>query len=135
MHNDRFEQAEDLVIVGPQIRTDPARAAGDIPALWQRFLRDAPHGGPIYAVYTDYESDHRGAYTMVLGREDGAGERRIVIPAGPYARFTVQGDPAQVVWQAWRFINGDWPGRTERRYAADYERHGGAAIEIAVGLG
>jgi predicted transcriptional regulator YdeE len=132
MNDERFEQAEDLIIAGPEIRTDPARAAADIPALWERFLRDAPQGGPIYAVYTDYESDHRGAYTMVLGRVGAEGARRVVIPRGRYARFTVTGDPAQVVWRAWRFINSEWPG--QRRYAADYERYDGDAIEIAVGL-
>jgi predicted transcriptional regulator YdeE len=65
--------------------------------------------------------------------------RRVLIPAGRYARFTASGDPGQVVWRTWEFIHEVWSLRTERRYQADFERYlafgpAGVTVEILVGL-
>jgi len=61
-----FELDGDLVVVGWAIRTSAQTASADIPALWQRFSPD-PTSPDVYAVYCDYETDARSAYTMVLG--------------------------------------------------------------------
>lgn len=146
MKNDTLELKHDLVIMGIAVRTDPTRAATDLPALWQRF--SAEHGeGPVYAVYCDYESDHAGPYTLVLGRELAVdktvptGKRRVRIPAGQYARFKAAGDPKQVIGKTWQHINGAWEKKHQRRYIADFERYVGAPkadgsieAEILVGL-
>ena len=137
MREELFEIPDDLVIIGIALRTSPATAAADIPAFWQRFLQEGiPAGLPrrnddasVYAVYCDYESDHRGPYTMVLGVAAGAttpvpaGRRRVRVPQGRYARFVANGDPHQVVWKAWMHINEQWDRRDRRRYLADFERY------------
>lgn len=127
----------DLVIIGLAVATSPERAAQDIPAQWQRFFteqlsnhlpvrQDDPH---LYCVYCDYQSDHRGAYTMVLGHavEPGAavpqGMRRVRIPTGRYAQLPFDGRPEQVINAGWSFINERWDGRPQRRYIADFERY------------
>jgi len=130
----------DLVIIGLSIRTSPATAMQDIPALWKRFLDDGAGAGPIYAVYCDYESDSTGAYTMVLGGEASAsapvpaGRRRVRIPGGTYTLFHADGDPAEVVWKTWLHINTEWTGRDRRRYIADFEKYvSPTSVEIAIG--
>ncbi|MCP3141567.1 GyrI-like domain-containing protein [Pyxidicoccus xibeiensis] len=151
MHAEYLKQDEDLVILGPALRTSPEQAARDIPAFWQRFMREflprLPEAGDIYAVYCDYESDFRGPYTLVLGVRAGAetpvpdGMRRVLIPRGPYARFMARGDPAQALWRTWAHVWEAWERRGERRYAADYERHARTTVgqghmeaEVMVGL-
>ncbi len=143
--------SSDLTIVGLAIRTRPEAASADIPALWQRFFAEGiaarlpATGAEVYALYCDYEGDHRGAYTMVLGvAVDAAaklpdGLRRVRVPAGAFARFSLSGDPAQVVWRAWAHVNGDWADKAERRYVVDFERYtritpGDVDAEICVGL-
>ena len=72
-----------------------------------------------------------------------AGGRRVTVPAGLYATFEVEGEPARIVWSAWQYVNGPWPDRERRRYVADFERYplegdGRALVSvtttIAVGL-
>jgi predicted transcriptional regulator YdeE len=151
--------SSDLTIIGLSVRTRPEAAATDIPALWQRFLAEGVPGklpacdAYLYALYCDYERDFRAGYTMVLGVAVDAqapvpeGMRRVRVPAGPYARFAVKGDPAAVVWGAWQHINGEgdgaWRRQGERRYLADFERYvaatldaspANAEVELCVGL-
>jgi len=150
-----IELTSDLVIIGPSVRTSPATAGTDIPALWQSFMaggmasklparKDDAH---LYAVYCDYQTDSAGRYTMVLGvAADAAapiaeGTRRVRIPAGKYASFVAKGDPAKVIWQTWMHVNTEWDGRARRRYIADFERYdpsamspGKAEAAIVVGI-
>jgi predicted transcriptional regulator YdeE len=137
MHATHFERSDALTVVGLPLRTTPERAPAEIPPLWQRFMQErfaqrlprrADDAG-IYAVYLDYESDYRGAYTLVVGVASESNApvpaecRKVVIPAARYARFVAEGESAQVIWQTWAHINEQWPGRSQRRYQVDYERH------------
>ena len=151
MHAEYLKQDEDLVIIGPALRTSPEQAARDIPAFWQRFMQEClpllKGASDVYAVYCDYESDSRGPYTLVLGVRADAGApvpegmRQAVIPSGHYARFMARGDPAQALWRTWAHVWEAWERRGERRYAADYERYALASLgqgiveaEVVVGL-
>jgi predicted transcriptional regulator YdeE len=138
-----FERTTELVVIGLAQRLEASVAATEIPRLWQRFQREhalprPPGDAATYAVYCDYESDWRGAYTLVLGVAAAAdapvpaGMRRVAIPPGRYARFSANGDPAQVIWQTWMHINTVWCGA--RQYLADYERYTDDEAEIAVGV-
>jgi predicted transcriptional regulator YdeE len=137
MKSTQLKQERDIVIIGSPLRTDPARAAAEIPAHWQRFhgdelaakipaLAEDPH---LYCVYCDYESDNRGPYTMVIGRavarsaEVPPGLRRVTLPSGVYAAFHLEGDPTQAITATWNFINQRWDGSARRRYIADFERY------------
>jgi predicted transcriptional regulator YdeE len=145
----------DLVILGSAVRTSPATAMDDIPRAWQQLMASGlldtlprqPSDPGLYAVYCDYEQDERGPYTMVLGvavdpaAEGRVGLRRVTIPAGEYGCIAAAGDPAQVIWRAWSYVNTAWPARTSRRYIADYERYPLATLrpdyadaEVRVGL-
>jgi predicted transcriptional regulator YdeE len=154
MRAEELNRQEALVVTGPALRTSAEHAATDIPAFWQRFMDERwlerlerrADDPAVYSVYCDYESDFRGAYTMVLGiaAQDSApppnGARHVVVPAGHYAQFVAKGDPAQTLWRAWAYIGEEWPGRTQRRYAADFERHdlsslGAADVEVTILVG
>ncbi|WP_163991280.1 GyrI-like domain-containing protein [Pyxidicoccus caerfyrddinensis] len=151
MHAEYLKQDEDLVIIGPALRTSPEQAGQDIPHFWQRFMREhlpaRKDARDVYAVYCDYESDHRGPYTLVIGTRAPAeapvpdGLRRVVIPRGEYARFMARGDPARALWATWAHVWEAWERRAERRYVADFERYEVAAMargvleaEVLVGL-
>ena len=110
---------------------DPETAA--LPGLWQRFMsqrRDAHSGPPVavFSVYTDYESDVNGAYTVVLGRDTGSpasGAHTVRVPAGRYAVFASTGEmPAAVIssWQqVWAYFAR--PGAPARAYTTDFEQY------------
>ncbi|MFL5759047.1 MAG: GyrI-like domain-containing protein [Thermomicrobiales bacterium] len=147
-------------VVGIATRTtndlerDPATAS--IGQLWQRFYRegvgdqipDRVEPSAILGVYTDYESDHTGAYTLMLGFEVESlneipdGLRGITIPAADYAVFPVTGSMPDALigkWiQIWSHFDGAANGR--RSFQSDIEFHrtdpqtGEARVEIAIAV-
>jgi predicted transcriptional regulator YdeE len=155
MKANHLDLSSDLVILGVALRTSPERAATDIPLFWQKFLSDgiarslpaAKPDSPLYAVYCDYESDHRGPYTMVLGvaveptTQVPEGRRRVRIPAGAYASFVAKGEPKTALWQTWTHVNNAFEDRERRRFIADFERYApnpfsatSVEAEVVVGL-
>ena len=153
MKSERVSEVKDLVIVGLAIRTSPASAGPDIGAAWQRFMSEGtaqrverdPEDAHIYAVYCDYESDHAGPYTMVLGVAADpkpavpVGLRRVRVPSGAFQRFMAHGAPERALWETWSHINRVWEKPGARRYIADFERYvamaeGTVTAEVYVGL-
>lgn len=142
MNVQNTEQRADIVVIGLGVRTSLSGAATDIPALWQRVMQEGSlekvprwaGDANVYAVYTDYASDYRGAYTMIIGvavdpeAPTPAGMQRAVIPAGAYATVRAEGPPQEAIWGAWRFFWEEWPRRSERRYGSDFERYDPAAL-------
>ena len=112
-----------------------------IGALWQRYYADGfpssiPHQtepGVIYGIYSDYESDETGSYSLLIGAEvEKAGELPTelsvtTIPPATYAVFTTRVGPIiEVVQEAWAHI-WEWskqPGN-KRTFIADFERYDG----------
>lgn len=131
-----------MKIVGIEARTTNKDEIGSetakIPLLWQRFFQEnmrekIPNkvpSGPILAVYTDYESDEHGAYTVIIGCEvssiEGIPQGMVakVLPESTYAIFTTQTGPVTtVVGQAWKNIWQLQPSQLggTRRFSADFE--------------
>ncbi|OWR31870.1 AraC family transcriptional regulator [Saccharibacillus sp. O23] len=121
---------------------------GLIPGLWRTYYQsglplDSSVANPhlIYALYTDYESDASGAYTLVIGHESAAAsaedaaeeprafvsaeqERlRALVPASRYRIFkTRRGPVGEVVAEAWGQIWAYYEQSSERRaYTGDFE--------------
>ncbi len=121
---------------------------GLIPGLWRTYYQSglsldsavcSPH--LIYALYTDYESDASGAYTLVIGHEStaaSAGENveghrafaeaeqerfRALVPASRYRIFkTRRGPVGEVVAEAWGRIWAYYEQSSEQRaYTGDFE--------------
>lgn len=128
-------------VVGLQARTSNAAESNPqtakIPALWQkvysgelealvpkRIAKSKP-----FSVYYDYQSDHSGAYSVVVGYQvRGLGEvpeglTGLSVSGGRYLMFTAEGELSAVVPQTWGYI---WeyfkqPGAPKRAYTYDYE--------------
>lgn len=124
-------------IVGIEIRTTNVdyKGAEEIGAMWGRFLSEGilqqiPNkvDDTIYSLYTEYETDHTGAYTAVLGCKvtstdnipEGMVSKRI--EGGNYAKLTAKGDLTQgLIANKWNEI---WEMDLKRTYTTDYEVFG-----------
>lgn len=135
---------EPVTIAGIAVRTDNSAAGLErIGQLWGTFFRDgvmnrlgALAEGPICEAYFDYESDARGAYTVILGSRVPADApvsadlTRITLPAARYARFGIE-DP-KAIYAAWQHI---WQREDiDRSYSGDFEVIGESRADIYVAL-
>ncbi|MNO21300.1 Bacterial transcription activator, effector binding domain [compost metagenome] len=129
-----------LILTGVAARTTNAEEAGPegkLPKLWETYFQSKPassagigNPGFIYALYTDYESDASGAYTVVIGHEssndpvlDNANHVVAVVPESNYRVFTTKKGPVyEVVAQAWHEIWAYFKeSQEERAYTGDFE--------------
>jgi predicted transcriptional regulator YdeE len=133
-------------IAGFAIRTRNADEmnpkTAQIGALWQRFMTSGLAGMPV-GVYTDYESDQNGAYTLVAGVDVGAGaelgdgQRRAIIQPGSYLVFEGRGELPAVVIRTWSevwsyFTPGALQARAFRTDFEEYPEEGVVRIHIGV---
>jgi predicted transcriptional regulator YdeE len=126
-----------------------ARVSNDQPELigdhWRRFHADGTiaritgKASPnVFAVYTEYESDYSGPYTILIGysiEPDAvvpAGLRVIEIPAQQYAVILASGEQPQATWAAWQWV---WASALDRLYTADFDEYiapGDVRLHVAV---
>lgn len=131
----------EIRLVGVSTRTTNQVEVGPnglIPGLWGTYYSSnlfsqagIKTSEPLYSLYTDYESDASGAYTVVIGHEvdEEASSQPddklsyAVIPASKYLVFTAEKGPMnEVVPEVWREIWAYFeksPGL--RTYTGDYE--------------
>ena len=155
-----IQQHSGFYVVGVTARTNNAQemsGSGKIGGVWQTFLQPSlvakiPNkiGVDLIAVYTDYEIDHTGHYTYLLGLPTSSIEAQPAnltvkhVPAGRYAVFTSgRGPVQQVVPEIWQRIWSMSPeelGGT-RSFYADFEIYDqraadpeNAQIDVYVGL-
>jgi len=94
-------------IIGISIRTtnENGQSTKDTGDLWKKFMTEGILGkipnkidNTVYSIYTDYQSDHTGFYTTILGCKvqsietlpDGMIARNFA--GGNYVRFVANGD-------------------------------------------
>jgi predicted transcriptional regulator YdeE len=135
----------EISLIGVAVRTTNAEEAGPsgrLSALWNTYFAsgiaeqiEASNAHLIYALYTDYESDAGGAYTVLIGHErsDAAA---VLVPTGmeqakiPESKFIVfktrKGPVYEVVLEAWVKIWAYFEHSSiERAYTGDYELYDG----------
>ena len=122
-------------IVGICINTNNSNASKTIPLLWDEFFNNKivskiEHKKPdslIYSVYSDYESDQNGNYTVTIGveinRKDIKKYNPVIIKKGKYILFEKNGKLPDIVSDMWNDI---WKYFKEnkdlkRRYQSDFE--------------
>jgi predicted transcriptional regulator YdeE len=148
-----------FTLIGIEARTTNAKEAGGngvIPEQWRRFfsegiLQKIPDriDSNIYAVYSEYASDHNGEYSYLIGtkvKDDTTAPSGMVakhVLAGQYAVFTSDKGPfPKVVPEAWQKIFGlEDEGKLKRAYRTDFELYDQRAqdpqngqLDIYVGL-
>lgn len=82
-------------------------------------------------VYTDYESDYNGDYTLIICKEvadyDNIPEEfhKKEIEEGKYLRFSAEGEMPGVVFEAWKYIWEYFSNNSqyERAYNTDFEKY------------
>ncbi|MGZ3811506.1 MAG: GyrI-like domain-containing protein [Mucilaginibacter sp.] len=131
---ERLDIAE-FFVSGIAVKTtnQEGRSQKDIGDLWTKFITEnlsQQIGGKLsddlYCVYTDYESDHTGWYTAVLGcmiEDPGYASNDFftaLVPAGYYHVYKPQGKFPECVSSTWRQI---WQAPIDRKYSADYDRY------------
>lgn len=147
--------ATKLCIIGlSAVTTNGSEACNDIPNLWERFFNEdvaskVPNktSGDIYAVYSDFETDCTGPYTITIGYPvenvdnipEGLSAK--VIEAQNYQTFVAKGDITKCednpVYLKWKEI---WKMPLERTYITDYELYkegmdpSNGEVEIHVGV-
>lgn len=173
-----YVQQKEIRLAGISVRTTNAEEAGPngrLPGLWDRYFREretiaaaAGENGTsknaLYALYSDYESDATGAYTVIIGHEQGtekAGDQELhesglqytdltksgllhaVIPASEYIVFETRRGPVQtVVAEAWGQIWAYFEDAQEKRaFTGDYELYdlrdfdpGNAVVSIYIAV-
>lgn len=138
-------------INGLQIVTDNATEMdpdkGKIGPLWQTFDNEVPvdykNGERVYGVYSNYESDHTGKFSVLAGFDgrslpSNVSLKQITIPAGKYLVFTHKGEMPQIAIDAWTevwqyFANPQ--AEYQRMFSTDFEYYpygNEIAVHIAV---
>ncbi|CAM4444300.1 GyrI-like domain-containing protein [Paenibacillus tarimensis] len=145
--NTQYVERPSLTLIGLSARTtnaEEAAGSGRLPQLWQQYMESGQLAGTtvdnphlVYALYTDYESDASGAYTVLIGHESSEllqeqpketaslpGLTRGFVPSGSYMVFTSRKGPIwEVAAEAWQDIWAYFSQSEveERTYAGDYE--------------
>ncbi|MFF4777733.1 GyrI-like domain-containing protein [Microtetraspora fusca] len=143
----------EVLVVGHAVRTtnaaeaDPARA--QLPALWARAGAAGAFAHVpgrvdenLYAVLTDYESDHNGAYTQIVGVAVHTAARlpegmvAVRVPGVPAMRLEARGpmpDALLDVWeQVWKHTESG--GTPPRAFTTDLEIHHPAGVDLFVAV-
>jgi predicted transcriptional regulator YdeE len=152
--NTAFDRAEEqsFFVSGIKVRTtnENGQARKDIGNLWTKFMTEDIQGKipgklseDIYCVYTDYETDHTGWYTAVIGckvtePEINTGWFSALIPEGAYLVYKPEGKFPDCVANTWMQI---WEDGVDRNYLTDYDLYKAGAksfeeteTEIHIGI-
>lgn len=130
-------KVEPFKIIGITVRTSNqnGQAAKDIPALWDKFLKDQvlnqiPNriDDTIYSIYTEYEGDHNLPYTTLIGckvkslDDVPVGLKGFTFGGGKYYYDVARGDLMKgIVIKKWMEI---WEMDLDREYTADFDVYG-----------
>lgn len=102
-----------------------------IGGLWEKFYSETYNkienkvNGRSLGIYTEYENDEKGDYTMMTACEISSSDKNndIIIkkiPAGKYAVFTIRGDVRTEVGKFWEQL---WKMKLDRTFICDYEEY------------
>jgi len=117
-------------VCGISCRTSNSRPQ-QIGQLWQRYFQQTVREqvtqrlhDKIFSVYYEYESDHTGDYTLLLGHEVPA-EAEIPnglvakdIPVATYRVIEARGEQPAAVIAAWQQV---WASHLPRAYSVDFD--------------
>jgi predicted transcriptional regulator YdeE len=131
----------EMHVVGVEARTkndlEANPATAKIPGLWNRFFQQnlaeaIPHRkdpGSVLGVYTNYQGDHTGFYTLIVGvevqdsRAIPSGMVGTTIPAAEYLVFPAPGKMPEAIIMAWsniwKYFSQSAP--YQRAYTTDFE--------------
>ena len=129
--NYHLADQDSFFVAGIAVRTtnQNAKARKDIGDLWTKFMTEniqskitGKYSDDLYCVYTDYETDHTGWYTAVIGcrvtEVGNSGMFVALVPSGKFKVYKPGGKFPDCVGDTWMHI---WENGTNRNYVADYD--------------
>ncbi|EHX3893215.1 TPA_asm: AraC family transcriptional regulator [Listeria monocytogenes] len=123
---------ENIEIFGKKIRVNNDNFS-PIAELWGDVMVDKP-AGDIFVVYSNYASDYKGDYDLLVGTKDWDEEKSVLIEAGDYLVFSVDNASHKGVEETWQKI---WARDSElkRAYKTDFEwYHTSGEIDIYISI-
>ena len=94
-----------------------------------------------FSVYTEYESDFNGEYSVLVGKQAGAVKsggklREFEIAAGPYLVFRAESPAPGDIQAAWLSAYEYFGNHRDRprAYHSDFEKHSSANVELYIGV-
>lgn len=139
-----IKHVDSFTVHGLTVRTqnsDEMQAkTAKLPKLWEEFYASNPSPEKVtYGIYSDYESDANGQYTVTVGvdpESQSSTLQTVEINAGNYLVFQAKGPMPQTVintWQhIWDYFNKD--PKHKRCYRTDFEAYLGED-EVAIYIG
>jgi len=121
---------------------------GTIGPLWAQFMGGAAKAIPntfdetIFSLYTHYESDHNGTYTVILGKAvkpetpPPAGMILKHIPAATYLVFPAESRAPEAIVAAWQsvYCYFDEAGTPKRAFTVDFERYSENEVGLFIAI-
>lgn len=140
-----LKHVESFTVTGFSVRTQNKdefnEETAKLPSLWQQFYTsELATNAHIYGVYSDYDSDANGFYTVTAGIESSDAQTKlstVTIQAGNYLVFQGTGPMPAAVVETWKRVWAFFGTNTEHRrnYINDFEEYSGSEqIAIYIGL-
>lgn len=139
------KQVESFIVTGFSVRTQNSdefnEKTAKLPSLWQQFYTsELATNANIFGVYSNYDSDANGPYTVTVGVKSDHAQTQlscVTIQASNYLVFQGIGPmPATVVetWkQVWEFFETN--AEHQRNFISDFEAYSGPdQVAIYIGL-
>ena len=136
---------ESFTVTGLSVRTQNHdefnQETAKLPSLWQQFYAsDLAFNENLYEVYSDYESDANGIYTVTLGINGHKNQDKFTdvnIQAGNYLVFEGTGPMPSTVVETWKKIWSyfETDHQVQRSFISDFEAYSGAdKVAIYIGI-
>ena len=134
-----------FTVTGLNVRTQNSdefnEKTAKLPSLWQQFYSsDLADNANIFEVYSDYESDANGLYTVTVGVTDDSKHTEfssVEIQAGNYLVFQGTGPMPSTVVETWKQIWDYFEIESEyqRSFISDFEAYSGSdKVAIYIGI-
>lgn len=135
MNSNTTIQAFNIIGIAVRTTNQNNQAMQDLGMLWTTFFKENipakitnAISSELFSIYTDYESDHTGPYTAILGVKvsdlDSIPEGMVgrTFEGGEYTVFTAKGNMPQAIGEKWMEIWQQGDGLA-RAFTADFEIH------------
>jgi predicted transcriptional regulator YdeE len=139
------KQVASFIVTGFSVRTQNKdefnEATRKLPRLWQQFhTSELANNAPVFGVYSNYDSDAQGPYTVTVGVVSSSAPTQwcsVTIKAGNYLVFQGTGPMPATVIETWKRVWDFFEINTEyrRNFISDFEEHNGSEqVTIYIGL-
>lgn len=140
-----MKQVENFIVTGFSVRTQNSdefnEKTAKLPSLWQQFhTSELAANANIFGVYSNYDSDANGPYTVTVGVKSNHEQTQVssvTIREGKYLVFQGTGPMPDTVVETWKQVWTFFEKNTEyqRNFISDFEAYSGPdQVAIYIGL-